>query len=378
MEEQNYPMIPLPGEEDMKQHQQQDENKKLYEVYVNKWSVGLKPTEDYEETYEEQTEILQTARITTKTPQKKPVTLLSIGGVSVIEQEDTYLIKGDPKSGKTTLCKVLIGAILSGNYCNVNAELPDLKVAYIDTEQKFADTQGILNYMRALTGGEVSDEYIDFHFHLYPLRKRDYTQLSKDLLRIVIDFRPDIIICDGIADFVRSFNDEDASRAIVLLQLRIIEEFHCAIINLIHENKAHNDHNAKGHLGQLESQKGAIIISTKKEGEIIHVSSAFSRHKSMPDMYLMYDDHGMICDATETYKTQEKAKKAEESYLKIAQEIINEAGCPVHRTELSKKMSEKTGNSSSWMATTITKLNGKGLYIVNNMVQLTAPEDYET
>lgn len=74
----------------------------------------------------------------------------------------------------------------------------------------------------------------------------------------------------------------------------------------------------------------------------------------------------------------EKTKKAAINYLKVAKEIITEAGCPISRTELSKKMAEKTGNSPAWMATNITKLNGNGLYIVNNMVQLIAPEEPET
>lgn len=361
---------------DKKQTTPEDERRKLYNLYVNKWYVGSKPEDVSEESYDEQTQILEASRITTKTPLKHVETLLSIGGISVFEREDTYLIKGDPKSGKSTLCKVIIGAILRGECCGVKAERPGLKIAYIDTEQKVADTQDILTYVRKLVGDNVTANYIDSHLKLYGLRMRDYTQLIKDMLRIAIDERPDIIICDGIADFVPSFNDENASRAIILLQLRIIEEFNCAIINLIHENKARDDHNPKGHLGQLSKQKGAIVIGTKKEGEIITAKCDASRHKTMPTLYLMYDEDGMICDATEPYKAQAKAKadaeKKKFEYKKIALSIISEAGGQIKRSELGKKMAEKTGLSRPWMSSIVTELLENDLFLVDDMVQATS------
>ena len=342
--------------------------KKQFEVYVDKFINSANETGT--ETYDEQTAVLEESRITTKTLLKPVETLLSIGGVSVIERGDIYGIKGKSKSGKTSANKALIGAALLGECCSVKAGMPDLKVAYLDTEQKPQDTQGILNYVRKMAGDDA-DDYIDNHFHLFSLRKRDYSTLTKDLLRIIIDYRPDIIIADGIADFVRSFNDEEVSKAIILFELRLVDEFDCAIINLIHENKAYDDHNAKGHLGQLLTQKAAIVMETRKEGEIIKVTCSESRHKSMPDWYLMYDENDVLCDATEPYKAHKKAKseKTNAQYLKVAKEVLKEAGKPINRTELSKKMAEKTGKSQQWMATVITSLIGKGLYLDGNMVQ---------
>lgn len=294
--EQGFCGIPLPSLEDF-QSESLQANEELtprqqYEIYVNKFINSAKDAT--EESYDEQTEVLNSSRITTKTELKPVQTLLSIGGVSVIERGDIYGIKGKPKSGKTSANKALIGAALLGECCGVKAEKPDLKVAYLDTEQKPQDTQGILNYVRKMAGDNV-DDYIDNYFQLFALRKRDYSTLTKDLLRIIIDYRPDIIIADGIADFVRSFNDEEASKAIILLELRIVDEFDCAIINLIHENKAYDDHNAKGHTGQLLTQKAAIMMEAKKEGEIIKVTCSESRHKSMPDWFLMYDENDMLC-----------------------------------------------------------------------------------
>ena len=379
MENSNLPK--LPTFEEVKERQAKEERtpKQQYEIYVNKFINSAKDTT--EESYDMQTEVLNSSRITTKTELKPVETLLSIGGVSVVERGDIYGIKGKPKSGKTSANKALIGAALLGECCGIKAGKPDLNVAYLDTEQKPQDTQGILNYVRKMAG-DNADDYIDNHFQLFTLRKRDYSTLTKDLLRIIIDYQPDIIFADGIADFVRSFNDEEASKAIILLELRLVDEFGCAIINLIHENKAYDDHNAKGHTGQLLTQKAAIMMEAKKEGEIIKVTCSESRHKSMPDWFLMYDGDDILCDATELYKVHKKAKpeKSEKSkicYLNLIRDILKETGEPFNRTELSMRMAEKAGKSKQRMASVITSLVGKGIFLVGKMVQTTAPKEQE-
>lgn len=372
---------PLPTIEQLDEMQAKKDaeysKRQLYETYVDKFINSA--NKDSEESYEEQTQVLNESQITTKTLLKPRDTLLSIDGESLIERGDIYGIKGKPKSGKTSVNKVLIGAALLGECCGVEAGRPNLSLAYIDSEQKPQDTQEILNYIRKMAGDETDDDYIDDHFKLYTLRKRDHSALSKDLLRIIIDHRPDIIIVDGIADLVPSINDEEASRAIILLETRLVDEFDCAIINLIHENKAYGDHNAKGHTGQLLTQKAAIMMETKKEGEIIKVTCSESRHKTMPDWYLMYDENDMLCDATEFYKAHKKEdpKKAYAQYLKLAKEILKEVGKPINRTELSKMMAERTKKSPQRMATVITNLIGKGLYLVDKMVQTEEPQEQE-
>lgn len=367
---------PLPTVEELEEKETQNRleySRAEYDAYAAKY--GIEKENSSNETFEEQTAVLKEARITTKSHLKAPSIFLSIGGISFIESGDIFVIKGKPKTGKTTVCKVMSTAALKGECCGIKAEKENLIVAYIDTEQKALDTQGILKYVQQI-GGEGFNEYIDRNFFIFSLRKRDYTTLISDLLRIVIAFRPDIIIVDGIADFVRSFNDEEASRMAILQQLRIVEDFNCAIINLIHENKATEDHNPKGHLGQLLSQKDSIMMETKKDGGVIKVSCTASRHAPIPNLYLTYDEQGMIRDASATYNAamHEKKQSLKNKYKKIAQDIISEAGGQIKRAELSKKMEAKTGKSRPYMSDLITQMLGKDLFLVNDMVQNTPSE----
>lgn len=342
-----------------------------FNIYSDKY--GLSKKDEDPESYDEQTVAIKESLITTKTQLKSVEIFLSIGGVNIIESGDIYGVKGKPKSGKTSANKAMIVAALTGEFCGIKAKKEGLKIVYIDTEQKPSDTQQILKNL-VYQAGDVPNDYIDSHFHLLAFRKRDYTTLANDLLRVVIDYRPDIIIADGIADFVSSFNDEVASKDIILLELRIVEDFDCAIINLIHENKAYDDHNPKGHLGQLLAQKCAMMMETTNQGEIIKVKCTEKRHKLMPDWYLMYNEQGMLVDAQESYSNVQSEKKSKDASkvdaerVSLAHSIIKEAETPINRAELSKRMAEKSGYSRSTMSSFITSQIGKTLYIIGDKI----------
>ena len=371
MEEQKFNRIPLPGEEDvnLQNSQEKTNSDEEYRIYLAKYD--LNDLSSHGESMDEQKRILSDSIITTKTKLKPVETLLSVGGVSIIERNDIYGTKGDPKSGKTTFNSVLITAALNGSFCNVEASTKNLKIIYLDTEQKPQDTHRILNRVKTMCG-DLSDDYIDNHFRIVTLRKRNYTTLTHDLLRLVTDFRPDLIIADGIADFVDSINNEETSNLLIHRMLCIVEDFNCAIINMIHENKAYGDHNAKGHTGQILTQKAAAIFETQKtSGDIIKVKCTESRHKSMPDIFLMYDEQGFICDAREAYAIAKKeaASKKTAEYEAMAIAIIKEVGGRIKRADLATKMAEKSGKDRTWMSTQITNLLGKKLFEVNGMVQ---------
>lgn len=192
-----------------------------------------------------------------------------------------YLVKGKIKSGKSSLLKAFMCAIIAGQWNRVKSFLKNGKILYFDTEQKPQDCQSILTYCKTMTG--CSDEYLDEHVMLFSVRKRERSLLMDDLAMQVSDWKPDLIIVDGLADCVRSFNDEVECSEFVHRLLCIVEDNDCALIGLIHENKASDDFNPKGHLGSLSQQKAAMIFETRKVGDIIKVTTSAARHKSMPD-----------------------------------------------------------------------------------------------
>lgn len=307
-------------------------------------------------------------------------TLLAVNGVSTIEENDYYMVKGKPKSGKGSIIKAFICAILLGQWGPVKAFIKDMRILYIDTEQKPQDCQSILLYAKEMSG--VSDEYLDNHIMLFGVRKRDRDKLVDDLIMLVTTWKPQLIVIDGVADFVSSFNDEVESGTLIHNLLCICEENHCAIIGLIHENKAADDLNAKGHLGSLGAQKAALVIEARKVGDIIKASSSEARHKSMPDWYLAYDDNGMLIDGTELFNSyvsehtaglreanKAKSEQQAKERLETARTIIRANNGRVERSELAKKMAEQTGRDRSTMYGFISSQLGKTLFMVNDMIQ---------
>lgn len=307
-------------------------------------------------------------------------TILSVNDVSVIEANDFYMIKGKPKSGKGSIVKALICAILVGQWGPVKAFIKNMKILYIDTEQKPQDCQSILLYAKELSG--VTDEYLDDHVMLFAVRKRDRDKLADDLMMLATTWKPQMIIIDGLADFINSFNDEIESSQLIHRLLCICEENDCAIIGLIHENKAIDDTNAKGHLGTIGTQKAANVIEARKIGDIIKVCSSEARHKSMPDWYLAYDDNGMLIDGTELFNSyvssrteslreanKAKSEQMKKERLDVACNIIRANNGRIMRNELSAKMAEQLGRDRSTMSGFIGAQLGKTLFLVNGMIQ---------
>lgn len=310
-------------------------------------------------------------------------TILSVGGVSVIEAGDIYTIKGKPKSGKSSVIKAYICAIILGLWGSVGAAQKGMKVLYIDTEQKPQDCQAALTYVKDVTG--VSDEYLDEHVMLYSVRKRERNLLADDLALLVSQWKPQFIILDGSADFVNSFNDEVECSQLVHQLICIVEENDCALINLIHENKAADDFNAKGHLGSLLVQKSALVMETRKVGDLIKVCCSEARHKSMPDWYLTYDENGILQDGSELFaelaatRTQAlrdankaKSQQLANERLQLAQIIIRSENGRISRADLTARMAEQLQRDRSTISSFISSQLGKTLFLVDDMIQETS------
>lgn len=312
-------------------------------------------------------------------------TILSVDDVSVIEAGDMYLIKGKPKSGKSSVLKAFICAIVLGQWGRVKAFIKNLKILYIDTEQKPQDCQSILLYVKQMTG--CSDEYLDEHIVFFSVRKRERNLLTDDLAFLVNIWKPNLIILDGAADFVNSFNDEVECTTFVHRLLCIVEENDCALIGLIHENKAADDFNAKGHLGSQFQQKSALIIEAIATGGLIKVTSSAARHKSMPDWYLMYDEDGMLQDGSELFsdlvssRTQNlreankaKSEKMIKERVELAHSIIRSNNGRISRAELTESMAEQLGRDRSTISSFISSQLGKTLFFVDDKIQETADQ----
>ncbi len=356
---------------------------KSAEAIINE-AVNM-PTAE-EQFRQERRTALQAMRIKSDTEVRPEEPTLSVDDVGFFARADIHAIKGKQKCGKTSALKVCVAAWMKGQQFRVRSEMEAPKVLYLDTEQKQTDVKLIVTDVMDMTGKEAA--YVDGHLMVYALRKRDFKQLLDDLRLLIEDEQPDVVIIDGIVEFVASFNDESLAKQLIHELLCISEERNCAMVCVLHTNKADEDHNMRGHLGTMLAQKAGTVLECKKQGGIIVVSCSDARHAEMPDWSLMFDEDGHIIDADERMQQVREQHKAElaqrrqeanEQKVKERTEqalaIIRDNGGYISRKELIAEMEKRTKLDR----TTISKFLSqqiKNRVIFENDKNITASEEY--
>ena len=301
---------------------------------------------------EERREQLAQLRIVSSTEVRPEEPSLTVDGVGLFARDDIHAIKGKQKCGKTSALKVCLAAWMQGQQFRVASPLEQPKVLYLDTEQKQSDVKLIVTDVLQMTGREA--EYVDSHLAVYALRKRDYKLLLDDMRLLVSDFQPDVVIIDGIVEFVASFNDESMAKQLIHELLCVSEERHCAIVCVLHTNKADDDHNMRGHLGTMLAQKAGTVLECKKMNGVITVSCSDARHQEMPDWSIMFDDDSHLVDADELRQQQlekhrqELAQRRQEASLQKQKErldyvllCIRDNGGSISRKQLTEILIKK-------------------------------------
>ncbi len=307
---------------------------------------------------------------------------LEIDGTGFFARRDIHAVKAKAKAGKTTTLKVFIAALLLGLMFRVKSLLEKPRILYFDTEQSRRDTKGILDDVALMTG--LSPEVIDGQVVLHSLRRVDREDLLA-LLRVAIDDeRPDVVFIDGIVEFVASFNDETESKQLIKDLLVLCEEYNCAIINVLHTNKADEDHNMRGHLGTMLGQKSGTVLECRKEkgSKVITVFCSESRHAEPTEWSIMFTEDGHIVDADEQrrqlledrkaaqqQRRQEESERKQKERLDYALMAIRDNGGLISRKQLTeiltKKFELKRNTFSEYISLWIQ--NG-AIYEVNGMI----------
>jgi hypothetical protein len=323
---------------------------------------------------------LAALRISSCTVVEPEVPTLTVDGVGLFALSDIHALKGKQKCGKTTALKVCLAAWLKGQQFRVASGLKEPRVLYLDTEQKETDVKKIIEDVKKMTG--LSNEYIDGHLMLIPLRRRDQDQLLVDLHQLVDDYHPQVVVIDGIVEFVASFNDEALAKQLIHDLLVLSEERRLAIVCVLHTNKADEDHNMRGHLGTMLAQKAGTVLECRKQDCVITVTCTDARHQEMPQWSIMFGDGGTIVDADEQRRLaleqhrisiQERRKEAQaerqQERLDYALMVIRNHGGCIKRSEQTDILIKKFELKRSSVANFITDwLRDGSIVSVNGII----------
>ena len=295
----------------------------------------------------ERLEVLRGLRITSATEIEPEQYSLTVDGVGIFALSDIHGLKGKQKSGKSAVLKVCTAALICGQTMRVKSELQEPVVLFLDTEQQAADVKLVLDEVKVLSG--VESDYIDRHLFLYTLRRMHYDTLLNDTRLLIRHHKPQVVFVDGLVDYVASFNDEVMSRQLIHDLLLLCEENHCAIVCVLHENKATEDMNMRGHLGTVLSQKAGTVLQCQKQGSLINVTCPDTRHGQMPQWSITFTEGGHIMGADDmreekkrqrlnqaNMKRQEKTIQGDKERLSMTLNIIENNNGYIKRNELMK------------------------------------------
>ena len=327
----------------------------------------------------ERLEVLRGLRITSATEIEPEQYSLTVDGVGIFALSDIHGLKGKQKSGKSAVLKVCTAALICGQTMRVKSELQEPVVLFLDTEQQAADVKLIVDEVKVLSG--VEDDYIDRHLFLYTLRRMHYDTLLNDTRLLIRHHKPQVVFVDGLVDYVASFNDEVMSRQLIHDLLLLCEENRCAIVCVLHENKATEDMNMRGHLGTVLSQKAGTVLQCQKQGRLINVTCPDSRHGQMPQWSIAFTDGGHIMGADDMRDKKRKEtlaelqKKRKEKHEQICKErleltmsVIEENGGSIKKTELLKTLKNKLNLERSTISKYIQGLLTDGTLFENEKI----------
>lgn len=345
----------------------------IKEIDAIVYNAASQPSDDEQKRMERQAE-LRRQIVSMATSYEEGPAVLAIDGTAIGHRRDIINIKAAPKQGKSTLISILISCILCGQWNRLCSATQGLRVLYLDTEMKEADTQRIMRMALTMAGLDASAN----HERLYAvnLRKCSPQEIVEAIPEYIELLSPDVLVIDGILDLVNNFNDVEESQHLVKeCLLRWADTYDCMIINAIHTNKTNDTHISQGHLGAMLDKKGELTLECEMEKvtKTVKVSAPLCRHTDVPTFYFTYGEDGMPASADhigehlqeqkrrllELQKQQKEEQELAEEFEKVRLLFIN-YGAFVNVSVLKKDIIAHKIRSKNHVKTLLDKFVAKG------------------
>ena len=243
-------------------------------------------------------------------PTNEPKFMFSIGGVPTIPQGELVGIKGRAKMGKSQFEYYLIAVMLaSASRGSVKPLQERYKILLFDTEQSQASLKKCCQ--RALNFAGLPPDKNNEYFLPFFMRPLSIEERRKVIADAVEAEKPDIVFIDGVRDLLQDFNSLDQSNDLIQWLLSLTAEHSCTIVSVLHQNKAKDDGNMRGHLGtELLNKLTDCFEVSKKDGKFI-VSCTDSRNVPCGDFAFSINEEGNFQTEEAVTENKNSARAAE-------------------------------------------------------------------
>ena len=216
-------------------------------------------------------------------------------------------ITGRAKSGKTFFTSMLMALGVCNEVMGIRRiELKPLRVLWMDTEQSEESTQEILCdrimrlWQRNMPECESIENFPSEMFDIFNVRAEAWQDRMPLLEEAIREYKPDLVILDGIRDLVNDINDGILSQQVIERLMNLASETDCCIVSILHQNKASEDKNLRGWIGTELTYKSFEVYECSKDNDRI-----FSVKQTMTRKYDIDNALQFVVDAeglpTEVY-----------------------------------------------------------------------------
>ena len=217
--------------------------------------------------------------------------VITINGESIGTNGNLVTISGAIKSGKSALTSIIIAGAISedGNLIDgleslmVSPNNDGKAVVHIDTEQAKQKQQANGRAIVQRAGYVTEPKY----FLSYNIRELDlckYHETTTQICNAAAELYGGLkmIIIDGIADYIKSVNNEEESNSIVSYFLKLATDLGTVILIVVHTNPG--SEKERGHLGSQLLRKSESILGVKCTNGISHLEAKYLRNADVADI----------------------------------------------------------------------------------------------
>ena len=216
--------------------------------------------------------ILQSCEIDYDNPPDASKSVVAVNGVPLGTQDNLFCITGGEGTGKSNYIAAILAGTLGSERLQaeqtlgleVTANSKGLAVLHYDTEQ--SEAQLYKNLEKTLRRAGIKSVPEFYHsLYLASLSRKDRLKIIRESMDLFHHKHSGIhlVVIDGIADLIRSANDETESIAIVDELYRLAGIYNTCIICVLHF--VPNGIKLRGHIGSELQRKAAGILSIEKD-----------------------------------------------------------------------------------------------------------------
>lgn len=212
--------------------------------------------------------------------------LIKINGHSICSIGNFTLCVAGPGSGKSQMSEAVIAGTVNPNCDCMGLEIDSKKTLYIDTERVLNDLhKGLLRiYERAdCTEAEFNVRAKVYSFITIDSVDAMWIQFKK----LIIGSGYELVVMDGVADFVKSVNDEEEGKSFWKKFISLMNKENFGAFTTMHPNMDDVEGKATGHLGAQAMKKAESVFNIIKNKDNVNARLFTSKLK-----------HGKVRNAT--------------------------------------------------------------------------------